>query len=417
MKNTGIILKIGIPVLLIAVIFYLYFSNQSRHNWIENYKYGSKEPYGCYVISEMLRSQDNASFSLLERSGTSTLPALNTTGNTYIFIGENLFLSDAEQDSLLRFAAKGNHVFISSKQVPSEILNTLFNESGCNYEDVYAEYAENIKETETFNFYDSSLHTKNGFQYTYRYRNEEVEYNWQVIDGSYFCDSSKTISLISYAGDNYVNCFISDYGDGSITIHTNPVMFTNLMMKEASHFDYADRLFSYIPLRSIIWDETSKFPYSEKSDPAYSTPLKYILSQPALKAGWYTLLILAALYILFRAKRRVKVIPVIEPKTNNALSFLRSVSMLFQHSNDHKKMAEMKMKFFLAFLRDRYNYTADTLQRPDFYESLSARAGVDKSLVTTIFSEYKSISTMKDIPSFRLEDFNKLIHIFYVRCS
>lgn len=416
MKKSALIIRIGIAVLLLAAVFYFYFSNQSKHNWIENYKIGSKEPYGCYVIAEMLKSQTDSKFSTLKNSGSSSLPSMRSKDVTYIFIGENLFLSDSEQDSLIRFASQGNHLFIASKQVPSKLLDTIFNLSGCQQEPVEVEFSENFTIHETFNFYSDDLYLKDGYKYTFEVKNKPVEYNWQFIDGGYFCDSTKNLYWISYAGDHYVNCVTGGLGEGSITIHTNPVMFTNIMMKPESHFEYADKIFSHIPLHTIIWDETSKFPYSGKDDPSSSSPLKYILSQPALRAGWYTLLILSVLYVLFRAKRKVRVIPVIEPKVNNSMAFLKSVSRLFLNAGDHRKMAEMKMKYFLAFLRDKYNYNADSMNRPDFHEALSLRSGVDKALIQTIFAEYKIIHEMNDITSFRLEDFNKLIHLFYVRC-
>lgn len=416
MKKLSLILKILLPALIAGAVVYYFYNNREKHNWRENYKAENKDPYGCYLISTLLRSQDGANFNLLEKDGIKYLTKYNRKDQTYIFIGENIFLTDAEQDTLLSFVNKGNHVFIASKQMPVKLFDTIFNISGCHDEVIHAELSQNIDKEARINFYADDLAKDSAYRYSFLVRNEPVEYNWQFIDGSYLCDSAQNLYWISYVGDHYVNCITGSLGNGTITFHTNPVLFTNVVLKDQSHFEYDDRLFSHIPLKEIIWDESSKYPYTAPDDPSSSSPLKYILSQPALRTGWYTLLALAFLFLLFRAKRRINPIPVIEPKVNNSMAFLKTIARLFENASDHKKIADMKMRYFYAFIRDRYNYTTDVIHREDFHILLSSRSGVEKDIIKTIFSEYASIKQMNDISSYRLEDFNKLIHTFYVRC-
>lgn len=403
-RNTVIAIALGAAVLILLLVF---MPKSRTHNWLENYKGESKDPFGCYLISELIKKNPGTDFKKLREPLSRTFAGRQDTGISYIFIGEAMNLSTNDELRLLDFVRAGNTAFIAAKSYPSLVMSTVISDTMCGPWEGLSEY---VSEEVSMNFYHPVLAREDSYKYKFNIKEEKHPYNWRVADAKYFCEADTNLVYVGFIDSFYVNHFSFRYGKGKFFFHTNPIAFTNILMKDTDHFNYASQVFSQMPLRNVYWDELSKVPYYDKDD-QNSSPLKYILSQPSLRAGWYVLIALAVLYTIFRAKRRQRIIPVIEPHVNNTLAFLKTISLLYFRSGGHKELAEMKMKYFMAYLRERYkiNGTPDLALVP----VISIKSGVDEKHVEFIFREYLQIKEMNDIASHRLEQFSQVIHRFY----
>lgn len=74
-------------------------------------------------------------------------------------------------------------------------------------------------------------------------------------------------------------------GSGNLYLHSVPNIFTNYNLLKVER-DYIFKSLSYLNIRDVIWDE-----YYKEVNKYQSTPIRYILSQPALKWAYFTLII------------------------------------------------------------------------------------------------------------------------------
>ena len=128
MKNRSWIAWVIIGVLLaIAIGFWLLANSQKNVNWTEHYKSDSKDPYGTYLLKELVKHKYSGDFTDITKTIDKDLPA-DTAHANYVYIGNDFNLITAhEQKSLFEFVEKGNNAFISSTQLPYSINYLLKN--------------------------------------------------------------------------------------------------------------------------------------------------------------------------------------------------------------------------------------------------------------------------------------------------
>jgi hypothetical protein len=166
-------------------------------------------------------------------------------------------------------------------------------------------------------------------------------------------------------------------------------------MVDSTASDYISRVVSYLPENNIWWDERSRVaenvvrrhnnrPPHENPELENSRPLKYILAQPALRWAWYLLLSLGLLYVIFRARRRQRIIPVLEGNPNQTYAYVSTIGRMYFLQGDNYDLIEQQKKLFMAFVRDRYNLAAAKPDEP-FKRKLSIVSGVDSGIIERIF--------------------------------
>lgn len=411
--------KLLIAFSVLGTLIFLYFllvRNERRYQWFESYRADSDQPYGALFISRMLESyRPGNSFKVNDRPLNHLLSEIQEPANTdYVFIGQNIFLDAKSTAALVKFMESGGDVFIASLTPPNGILNAIYFRE-C---DDSIRYEQNYTASIRLNFFHDSLSIKNGFEYAFRYETEDRSYPWSHIDENVFCDSTRSIVPIGYHQEDYhVNYIKIPAGKGNLYLHTNPLVFTNYFLIQPEKVLYASSVFSHLDGKDIVWDEFSKMPFFGNGN-AYNSPLYYIMQQPGLKYAWWLLLLTAGLYIIFAAKRRQRIIPVLEPKTNTSLEFVNLIARLHYKNGNHVDMARKKMKYFLYFVRSRYGMHAETFGDEQI-RRLAEKSKVRVGDVQIIFSQYHLIEERfrHSIEAGRLVDLYDAIENFYKQCK
>ena len=131
--------------------------------------------------------------------------------------------------------------------------------------------------------------------------------------------------MLGHVNNGYSNFIHLKYGEGNFYIHVNPIVFTNYYLQNDSALVYAEKVLSYLPKGNTyvdVYNTQSHYKNQSKQDKGLS-PLAFILSKRSLSWAWYTLIFTTILYIVFGAKRRQRIIPLIEAKRNTTLSFVK----------------------------------------------------------------------------------------------
>lgn len=412
-------------ILILALLFYLLLgSREGNYSWREHYRPDSKDPYGTFLVHNLLESYfPNQSFEVVKDSLGERLDH-----GSFVYVGNQFWLDSLALDQLLRFVEEGNQAFIACPYLPQRLLDSINNED-CIGEDLEdeADYdavldGELYSLTDTvvnMNFRHPSLADTAGYELKRRFLNDPIQYQWTYMPPDYFCEGQTTFSQLGNINGVHTNFLSAAYGKGEFLIHTTPLAFTNLHLLEKRGLDYASKVFSHLKTGPIYWDERPFDPFSDQagasSNPNKESPLRYVLSQPALAWAWYILLGMAVLYLIFRAKRRQRVIPVLEKNTNTSLEFIGTIGRLFFIQNNHRQLAAQKMRLFLIFVREHYHLPTKELN-DQFAKGLATRSDVPEEHITKIIRLNQNISNSSFLSETTLVDFHRLLERFYREC-
>lgn len=389
------------------IFLYLNYKNK-RFNWSESLKAESEEPYGTAFIMKMLKGNTtNGTFTYNTKKQLKDVLDPEQTEQTYVLIGGYMFLDSLSLSVLTKFIENGNDAFIAA-QFPQEILYKVWTNECLDS----IEYPNTRNSVIKANFFHPEFASKAGYKFSYRFLDEDLDYNWNYLTSTALCDSIKTLTPLGYIETSYVNFFKIRYGKGNLFIHTNPILFSNYSMTKESSVEYASAVFSHFQNKTVIWDEFSKSPRYNLGNSLSKSPLYFIMEQRSLRYGWWLLLITTTLYIAFAAKRKQKLIPVIEPRVNTSLQFIKMISSLHYQYQNNSDMAQKKMKHFLHHVRSKYNISTHKIDDV-FIKNLSLKSKVSEDEINNIFIYYRIVERIKDINLSRLVELYNHIDNFY----
>lgn len=164
-----------------------------------------------------------------------------------------------------------------------------------------------------------------------------------------FSKVPKDAEILGYAtGLEQVPNFVKlKVGRGHVYMHTEPLFLTNYYLLHGNNSKkYIEDVFGYLPNRETVWFRDA----AQKGEGTYPA-LAFILSQPALKYAWWTLLGSTLLFVVFAAKRQQRIIPVVEPLKNKSVEFVRSIGNLYLQEGDFHDMMNKKSQYFLHRVR------------------------------------------------------------------
>lgn len=386
---------VPVVLLVLAIIAYFVFrkaNDKSIYNWSKTYTDGNKEPYDFGVFKTLLIAKSKNSFIQIEKNLIKALDKIEITDTaTYVFIGKDCYLNREELDNLMDFADEGHQVILISEGFPDTLYSALMLRSKPFNFDRFNDNKVTIEST------NKNSKLKN-YQFQFRFFNNQmdIDADWYHIDQSsqlsYYTEHIPDAYVPLSTINNKVNYARFKFGKGSIYIHTSPMLFTNYAIKDEQGFIYVNEVFNGIDLNTIIYDVGSR-EFKEDSDPIIrqsDSPLSYILKQESFKWAWYLFLLAALLFFLFRAKRKQRIIPVLETKKNTTINFIETITGLFYTNANHKKMADTKMHLFTYFVRHKLGinnleYNSELVRR------ISLRTDVPAREIERIFEYYNQV--------------------------
>ena len=282
--------------------------------------------------------------------------------SNYILINDNIYLDEQETNQILEYVAKGNQVFMATTELRGKLADTL------NIE-IIQEYT--IKEdTVNADFTHSDLNNniykfERGVNTTYFTSldtlNTEILGHIHFIDNT-FLNNEKNVKQVK---PNFIK---TSFGKGSFIINTLPIAFTNYYLL-SDNSNYSANSFSYLKNHLLYWDD-----YKKSGRKVISSPMRFVLNQPALKWSYYLIICGLLLFVIFKAKREQRIIPVIKPLENSSVEFARTVGSLYHQSKDYTNLNSKKINYFLTYIRNRY-YINTTVLDERLVTQLAAKAG------------------------------------------
>ncbi|MCB0689740.1 MAG: hypothetical protein KDC53_24540, partial [Saprospiraceae bacterium] len=144
------------------------------------------------------------------------------------------------------------------------------------------------------------------------------------------------------------------------------------------------------------------------------SPLQFILKNRSLRISYYLVLFMALSYIIFRGKRRQKIIPIVERNENTSLEYVATVSQLFEGQKQHKKLVRHLEDIFYHFTKKRYFLDRDLT---DFGERLSRKSRISHEEIADLLFEFDRAKKKLNLGDDHLVILNKHLDSFYKNCK
>ena len=116
--------------------------------------------------------------------------------------------------------------------------------------------------------------------------------------------------------------------------------------------------------------------------------------------------------MLFNAKRRQRIIPVIEPLKNTTTEFVHSVSTIHYEARDFNGIIQKKIKYFLEHVRSKYFLSTEKLD-DDFIEKLTLKSGKSKDDIRKLITTVINMRSHTGGTNVTLSNLNKQLEKFY----
>ena len=381
-------------VFIILLMMVAEITKPKAINWRDSYSAADKIPLGCYVLHNELNSFYDKELITTNQALYDFIKEYDGPDKATLLMINNEFYFEKEESKILEeFVSEGNSVFISGLYIYGQLADSLNLSTMWSYNNLF-------KKPSQSQFNSPSL-------------KEREAYFDDVIENSYLSkiDTSKTVVLGSMRPmdslKTYVNYVKIPFGaeDGAFYVHTNPFAFTNYhMLRDKT--DYAAAVLSFLPNDILIWDN-----YHKTGRKVITSPLRFILTNPALRWGFYLSLIGLVLYVLFQGKRTQRIIPVVSRPKNATVEFTKTIGDLYYQHGDYTNIISKKITYFLEYIRSAYYLNTDQFNEK-FIRNLSQKSGnsleKSKQLVDyLIYLKNKNQHTQKE-----LIELNKLIEQF-----
>lgn len=355
---------IAVLVLVLGLTILADKGQQKPIDWTPTYSVEDKIPYGLYIFDheadaifnqkvKRIATETPYEYFDAQYDETQGVETYKVKG-TFINISEANNIDDESMKEILYFVSHGNNAFLSMKAFPKVLLDSL-----------KIQLKTDFVPSESISVW---IANKNVSTKKYTFKTAISDY-FSKIDTL----NTKVLGYQNSSKDKkHINFIEVPYKNGYLYLHSQPVSFTNYNLLKENQYQYAENVLSYVPKGNVFWYNKS---FNDKR--ISNSPLRYIWSQPALRSAWYLGLIGILIFMIFNAKRKQRVVPIIKPLENLTVDFTKTIGNLYYQEGDHTNIIDKKIIYFLEKIRTDYLIDTSKLDN-DFVTKLHYKTGKDE---------------------------------------
>lgn len=314
----------AIIFIVLMVILALFEVNKKETvDWRKNFNVNEKSPFGLFVFNNEAKDLFKKDLKKIEQT-------------PYDYYGQhkkevhNILVIENEIDKeswneILNQVSKGSDAMLIVSRVPKEISDSI------GYYDAEISFEEQnvLKLTDT------------------KYQNDFIKLD-KFPSGRGFTFIKPQVEILGKTveenNSDQANFIKTKFGKGTIYVHTEPLFMTNYYLLKPGNIKYAQDVFSYLDDKETLW-------FVDGNTKVSRFFLRFILSNPALQYAWWIFLGGLILFIVFNAKRKQRIVPIIEPLKNTSVDFVKSIGNLYLQEGDFHDMMAKKAQYFLNKVR------------------------------------------------------------------
>lgn len=309
--------------IVVMIILVLFEANKSEStDWRKNFDINQKSPFGLFVFNNEINTLFKNKIKKIGETPYDYYQSDKKTHNILIIQEE---IDRQSWNKILDQVSKGSDAMLIVSEMPKQISDSIgYYDSQISFED------ENVLKLTDKKFENDFIHLDkfpSGRGFTF------IKPGVEVL--------GKTVEKNNSDQANFIKI---EFGKGKIYVHCEPLFITNYYLLKRGNVKYAQDVFSYLDHRETIW-------FVENDAKVSQFFLRFILSNPALKYAWWVFLGGMVLFIFFNAKRKQRIVPIIEPLKNTSVDFVKSIGNLYLQEGDFHDMMAKKAQYFLNKVR------------------------------------------------------------------
>ncbi|PKF75568.1 hypothetical protein [Chryseobacterium sp. PMSZPI] len=310
-------------IVVMVILALLEVNKKETTDWRKNFDPHEKSPFGLFVFDNEAKNLFKNNLKKIEQAPYEYYNQ-HKKGLHNIIVIE----SDIDKESwkkILDQVSKGSDAMLMVSRMPKEVSDSI-------------------------GYYDSdiSFEEENVLKFT----DKKYENDFIILDkfpsGRGFSFIKPKVEILGKTVEkkntDQANFIKIKFGKGNIYVHSEPLFLTNYYLLKPGNVKYAQDVFSYLQDRETIW-------FVENNSHASRFFMRFILSKPALKYAWWVFLGGLILFIFFNAKRKQRIVPIVEPLRNTSVDFVKSIGNLYLQEGDFHDMMAKKAQYFLSKVR------------------------------------------------------------------
>lgn len=387
-------------VALFAILILVEYSAPQPIDWRHTYSKKDKIPYGNFLLFELLEEffapPVQSNYKTFYESETSLINP--DSSSLLLVICENFRTDSLDTDVLLQTVFNGSDVMIASTDFGQFLSDTLHIDVSRNFTFLGQNNQDDVHATDSLGIRLLNKATLQDSAYYY-FRSGTTAFYFNELD-------SVNAFVIGENSEGSPNFAKVSFGKGNFWLHSNPLVFTNYSMVQEQQREYIEAALSYLPQKAVIWDEYYKVGRNE-----IRTPLRFILSNEALRWAYYTLIVIIFLFVIFQGKRKQRIIPVITPPKNTSLEFVETIGELYFQQKNHADLAHKKILFFKDYLRSSFFINTQELKGQNS-KKVAMRSGLAEEKVLKLFQLITKLESQQTLSEQELKHLSEQIEQF-----
>lgn len=375
------------------ILFLASYFKEEPTNYRHTFSHLDKNPYGGYVLKELMpdlfgdKQVENLNRTLYE------IQDQLTPDKNLLVIADEMNMGSEDVEVLLEAVDAGMNAMIITER--SYLLTDTLGFSTSTNEFNYLMNAN--QDSSMVSFINDRL--PNG---DFKYKRDAISHYFDDLD------SLEYGTIATNLTDRPVAMEVP-YGEGSFYFCTTPLAFTNDYLFFKNNHEYAATILSFLPRRDVIWSE-----YYQLGRMEIATPLRVVLTTPSLKLAYTVTIAALILFMIFEAKRKQRIIPIVKPLANTTLQFIGTIANLYLRKKDHWDIAQKRIQYFQEYIHNRYFMSFKKFDR-QFFEKLAAKSGNDVIEVKKLFDLIQQIKAKQTVNESELKSLSDKIEAFYGR--
>ncbi|MBP2618542.1 hypothetical protein [Chryseobacterium jejuense] len=347
-------------IVVMVILALLEVNKKETTDWRKNFDVNEKSPFGLFVF-------DNEAKDLFKNNLKKINQAPYEYYNQHKKGAHNIVIIETDIDTeswkkVMDQVSKGSDAMLVISQMPKEVSDSI-------------------------GFYDSeiSFEEENVLKLTdKKYKNDFIQLD-KFPSGRGFSFIKPGVEVLGKTVEkkntDQANFIKVKFGKGNFYVHSEPLFLTNYYLLKPGNVKYAQDVFSYLQDRETVW-------FVESNTKASRFFMRFVLGNPALKYAWWVFLGGLVLFIFFNAKRKQRIVPVIEPLRNTSLDFVKSIGNLYLQEGDFHDMMAKKAQYFLNKVRMDLLIDTQNIDE-EFAKKLQLKTGKPMEMINEAISLIK----------------------------
>ncbi len=346
---------IGIVAAILLLCGYMYVTWTPNYNWYATFSGSDKNPLGCAIFDEVMTGTFGENYSVKDYHAYE-LVNKDTCRFTFLFTVGSLAENEKDMTKLLK---RGHNVIIANdnlyelagdfpKLVPCDVGQSWINVNS--NPNLHCEFV-NFK--------------WNGDSTAFRVRKTLMGGWMKPTDSDFIPLITRTLTADELylderndvkAGETVVVAMEKQVGKGKLIVVSDPYLFTNYGMRDVAMQTLAFRILSRAGKRPVMridytMPRTSSSDNRENEEIGKPTFFSEFYKYPPLRWAVYATFFTLIVGMMFTARRRQRVIPVISRPVNYTMSMIEHIGMLYFHRRDNHDLVKKKYMYFTEQLR------------------------------------------------------------------